>query len=284
MIKKIVKAGLILVVAMLFGCGQSDVNYTELAKPQLSAFSNAMPFLGKYTRQYNILGEAHTMQLSFDEHNGTLKTTGKFLNQNAMFTTLGYDSQAKRWLGVSDAGSLFVIFWDDANPAQPKIYTRFFPLKNASQKTFLKHLEQVLALKRPTKEDNTFKGWNTVYKGQNAPLNNSLPYLGTFTSISPKNHTPKIKTFTFTHDTLSIDGMDIKQLSYHAGDRRWVGQMGNRYALMFFVPKSEPDVFDISFSLYDNHKYLYNAKPDEVRPRYWFTYKRTTTPTTEVKP
>lgn len=264
-----------ILLGLLSGCGSSNVNYAQVAKTKLGDFSNPMPFLGDYTRQYNILDKAHTMQLSFDENSGTLKTSGQLLNQDARFTTLGYDPKAKRWLGVSDAGSLLLIFWGgSASDSEIKIYKRFFPLKSKSKDSFLKKIDEVTALARPEAGDNTYTGWNTLHKGNSAPLDNTLPYLGKFIAIPQKDNTPRIKEFTFTDNALSINGMDIKKLSYHTGDRRWVGQVGERFALMFLNPTSEADTFDISFSLYDNHKYLYNAKPDEVRPRYWFTYKR----------
>lgn len=261
-----------LVVALLLSACQGEkLDFAALTAPYQQSPLQAVPLAGKYGHRYQIAQKDQELWLNFAGNQLTLSMQGQIQSQHTL-TVLSYEPQSQKLLAYSENGVALALFIEQKSQDQALIYLRQFKAKHSSP-AFSQALKDAAATTRPPMDDLNHHGWQQ-FDANAAKLVDNLPFSGTFITEDAKL-AHFAKTLTTADGTILLNDAALEKWSYYPAEQRLVGKIGESYVLIFFAYNPQtPDQLGVSLSLYDNNKYLYTAKRQEIRTRYWHQYHR----------
>lgn len=222
-------------------CGneQPAVSDQEL----LAALPNQpLPFAGTYSWSFKLAGFEQISSHGFFGDKINYQMQGKIHSTTYQMQQLAYDSEQQKWLGKDGKGNYYVLFFKDIKSSSMSIYKR-------------KHqqLEPLLKFSQPPATATTDHGWNVYSKyRQQQEL---LP-------ISGKYKTSTANLEVFSHYIL-LNNKRIKMLSYHSGERRFVGSYNNKYITIFFKSFAAPQL-ELAYFWFENVNQAYAINYQQV--------------------
>lgn len=220
-------------------------------KEQLS--NDAFPFRKTYSWAFKLMGVNQKSIHSFYSDSIVYEMKGKIHSTLYTMYKLSYNSEENKWIGQTSDSIVYVLFFKDVKDKSLTLYKR---------KCKTEGLKEALETKMPSPDTTEDHGWN-VYHLDGYEVEDKLPLSGDY---SNKNHQISISDSLFI-----IDDKSIEKMSYHSGERRWVGKQGERYLQVFFENLETTDSIKLSISWFKDLEALYNTKYNEAEN--WHFYK-----------
>ncbi|MBS9779329.1 MAG: hypothetical protein KGV51_01760 [Moraxellaceae bacterium] len=179
------------------------------------------------------------------------KMRGKAHSTDYRIEKVSYDDTDKKWIGKSEDGTVYVLFFKDITDESITIYKH----KCANG------MEEAIAFARPADDETKDHGWNIYAHEATDEKEDVLPFAGTYQNeeqqlkinINDKQVTYQDKTYT--------------KLSHHTGEKRWVGKLDDELLVVFYQTNTQDaDNYQellLAIETFDDGEPAYKAKHDE---------------------
>lgn len=185
---------------------------------------------------------------TFGENYIDYRMRGKVHSTDYRMEKISYDSLQEKWIGRAEDGTIYVIFFKDIGEDNITLY------KHKCDNS----LSEAFALERPAADTTAHHGWNTYTReGMKAP-DRLLPLSGEYRNIQTQ------QKIVLDDPEVTWQGKTYRKVTHHVGGKRWVGQLGNTYLLIFYkLPKSSEDLLKLSLQLLSDIDEVYKIKHDQ---------------------
>ncbi len=162
---------------------------------------------------------------------------------------ISYDDSNKKWIGKSEDGTVYVLFFKDISDKAITIY---------------KHkctggLTEAIDFARPADDETKDHGWNVyVYEGIEEQ-EDVLPFKGEY------HNEEQQLDIDIKDEQVSYQGKNYTKLTHHTGEKRWVGHFGNELLVLFYQPSKQDDYKELLLAVetFDDEERAYKVKHDE---------------------
>ncbi|MEM6645855.1 MAG: hypothetical protein AAF730_06350 [Bacteroidota bacterium] len=202
------------IIGLFAACSYTSTEQ-DLQRHQAAFVHDAFAHAGDYHWTFQLMGTTQHSAHTFFADSIQYRMTGKVYSTDYTMQKLSYDAASSKWIGQDEAGFVYALFFKDATDSTLTIYKR--KCKEAG-------LEEALAFGRPADDATTDHGWN-VYTLGNRDALDRLPVTGAFGHDQDALH--------LTDGVVTWNGRAFQKLSYHAGERRWVGHADSLYLQVF---------------------------------------------------
>lgn len=197
---------------------------------------------GTYKWSFQLMGTKQTSIHTFFSDSILYKMKGKIYGTEYPMYKLSYNEKDKKWIGKDPKNTIYVLFFKEKTDSTVSIYKR---------KCKDKGIKEALNFTCPKPNATDDHGWN-VYALAGYNMEDNLPILGNFFNQ---------KTDIFISDKkIVINNKTIEKMSFHSGERRWVGKYNNQYLQVFFKSLSNLDSLQISVNWFSDLEKLYKTK------------------------
>ncbi|MEM1093871.1 MAG: hypothetical protein AAGJ10_04650 [Bacteroidota bacterium] len=201
-------------IGLLAACSYKSTEQ-DLQRHQAAFVHDAFTQAGDYHWTFQLMGTTQHSTHTFFADSIQYRMTGKVYSTEYTMQKLSYDASAGKWIGQDEAGFVYAMFFKDATDSTLSLYKR--KCKDGG-------LEEALAFARPADDATSDHGWN-VYALGNRDVLDRLPITGTFSHQQDALH--------LTDAVVTWNGRAFEKLSYHAGERRWMGHADSLYLQVF---------------------------------------------------
>lgn len=244
----------IFLIGLLFN-SCSYKNSMEDNKKYESEFSkDDFQLKGTYVWDFKLMGVDQKSIHSFYTDSIIYEMKGKIHRTKYPMYKLSYNSKENKWIGQTPDSIVYVMFFKEINDNSMTIYKR---------KCTEEGLKEALEFEFPEDTATEDHGWNTYYLDGHE-VEDTLPVSGVYNS---GNH--KIE---LSDSEVIIDGKSILKMSYHSGERRWVGENDKEYLQIFFDNFKSNDSINLSMEWFSDLELLYNKKHSEAKD--WAIYTK----------
>ncbi len=201
---------------------------------------------GDYHWDFTLMGGTQHSTHTFYADSITYNMEGKVYATEYTMHKLSYDKAVNKWIGL-DADSI--------------VYVLFFKEKTDSTIMMYKHkckdggLEEAINFAFPAPDATDDHGWN-VYALHSDLTRDILPVSGTFVHKSDELH--------LSDKVITLNGRTFDKLSYHAGERRWMGQADSLYLQVFIEQFENPDTLTLAVAQHTDLEFAYKVKYQAV--------------------
>lgn len=226
---------------LLSACGHKNNAATTLEFAD-KLIKDEFPYTGEYTWKFNLLGgeQVSTQDLYPDSIVYTM--TGRVYSTRYTIHKLSYEKKNGKWIGQDKDGTVYVHFFKEATDSTLTIY---------KHKCKANGLEEALEFKLPAADATADHGWN-VHGLNGIDVLDTLPVHGRFASAG--------QVLTISDSHIQIGDRKASKLSYHAGERRWVGQYQSSYLQVFFRNLNSAESIQAAYTWSPDLEELYNTK------------------------
>lgn len=168
---------------------------------------------------------------------------GKIHSADYRMQQLSYDAKAKKWIGETPDGIVYVLFFKDINKNHVILYKR--KCKDG--------LAEAIAFQRPPPNATADHGWNVYTReGATAPTD-TLPLFGDYQNGG--------QNIALSDQTVTWQGKTYQKLTHHHGEKRWVGQLDDTYLLLFYqLPTKNNTALSLSLQILTDIETAYQVK------------------------
>lgn len=227
-------------------------NYKN-TKKDTEKFSNRLgkdtfKLKGTYYWNFKLMGALQESVNTFYADSIAYQMKGKIYSTKYTMKKLSYNDAEKRWIGEDSKKTVYVMFFKEQTDSSVVIY---------KHKCKTKGLEEALNFAYPKPDATDDHGWN-VYGRKNILIESKQILFGIYKNKEQKLFFNKNNSITFEDETYT-------KISYHEGERRWVGynKALKKYLQIFHKPiKDEKSVY-LSVKKYTNIKKVYTIKYQE---------------------
>ncbi len=253
---------LIAFVLLLQSC--KDNNAIQENKPKTEKIEENEPspdgfnlIRGKFEWNFKIVLSKQKSIHTFYKDKIEYEMKGLIHSTKYTMTKISYDKNEKRWIGKDKNNTIYVLFFKDIKNNSVVIYKTKFKGENA--------LEKAKEFEYPAPDDTRNHGWN-MYSRDGKSVDDPILFEGEYHS---KDH-----KLIVSKDKLILDGKSYQKLSYHKGERRWVGKLDNNYLQLFFKPfnNNYKEIY-IDIQYHKDLEKTYKTKYDETKKFIKFTKK-----------
>ncbi|MEL6674944.1 MAG: hypothetical protein AAFR61_22240 [Bacteroidota bacterium] len=230
---------------LLLGCGYKSTS-DEVARFSSQFSQDEFTLQGPYHWDFQLMGgtqnSLHTLYA--DSIAYTMK--GAVYSTQYTMEKLSFDQVENKWIGRDGEGNVYVLFFKDQTDQSVSIYKH--KCKNNG-------IEEALAFKLPDENATDDHGWN-VYTYNQPDAQDLLEIVGTYANAD--------HSLDLTDSLVLLAGSPFTKLSYHAGERRWVGKQNSFYLQLFFKEVSnDPEIF-LFVQVYEDLEEAYQVKYQDV--------------------
>lgn len=182
---------------------------------------------------------------NFHEDYIDYRMRGKIYSTDYKMEKLSYDRKNRKWIGLSDDGTVFVIFFKQLGENHITLYKR--KCRNG--------LQEAINLNVPADDATDDHGWNQYTRKGVSPAISLMPISGYFASEN--------NTLLIDDASIELNNEAYQKITHHLGERRWVGEKDGRYLLVFYeMPADNGDVA-MSIQTFDDIESAYKAKHNQ---------------------
>lgn len=170
---------------------------------------------------------------------------GKVHSTDYRMKKLSYDAEAKKWIGETADGIVYVLFFKDIDKDKLTLY------KHKSKGG----LAEAIAFKKPPADATADHGWN-VYTREGVTADaDTLPLSGNYQNAEQM-------LVALSDQAVTWQGKTYQKLTHHDGEKRWVGQRNDSYLLLFYeLPQGDNDsTVQLSLQTLTDIEAAYKAK------------------------
>lgn len=261
--KKIVISVFIVLVAILAYIfytqkipGNTRANVQQLQEQFKQDFpeqlkDDPLPLSGKYGWQFYLGPAKQVSTHNFLPDKINYQMTGKVYSTDYLMHQLSYDDTQKKWIGTAD-GVVYVLFFKDINHNTITLYKH--KCKNG--------LAEAVNFASPADDATADHGWNVYTREGVQAQEDDLPLSGVYKDISNQS-------INLSDDTVTWQGTTYQKMTHHTGEKRWVGQQGEEFLLMFYeLPTTDNNQINnnpikISLQTFTDLEQVYKTKHDQ---------------------
>ena len=242
-------------LSMLFLMSCSYRNSEQETSKYADRFSHdEVSLSGAYYWSFQLMGGKQLSTHTFYADSIVYSMEGKVYSTDYTMRKLSYEAATGKWIGEDADNVVYVLFFRDKTDSTVTIYKR---------KCDEAGLREAINFGVPAHDATDDHGWN-LYALEDDGKEDVLPIVGKYT----------------TKDKLSIDLTDrvivynnraFEKLSYHSGERRWVGKGDKAYLQVFFQDLKADNDLLLDVSLYNDLEVAYRTKYAEAT---WENYKK----------
>lgn len=215
---------------------------------------DSFPYKGNYVWAFNLMGGEQVSTHSLYPDSIIYTMTGKVYSASYTIQKLSYEQENSKWIGEDENGIVYVLFFKEKTDSTLTIY---------KHKCKTKGLEEALHFDMPAPDATDDHGWN-VYSINKDDTRDVLPIAGHFSNAE--------NIFLISDSILTFNQKEVKKMSFHSGERRWVGQYQDQYLQVFFKHLNPENTIQLSATWSNNLEELYNTKYKSVDN--WKTYTK----------
>lgn len=238
---------------MISSCVQKN-NSEDITKFSAQLVHDTFPYAGKYSWKFDLMTSEQVSTHILHADSITYTMSGKVYNTDYTMKKLSFDNSNNKWIGIDENGIAYALFFKDKTDTTLTIY---------KHKCKSNGIEEALQFAKPAADATSDHGWN-VYSLNGHDLKDVLPVTGRFNN--DKN------ILEISDGIVVINGKIVEKISFHAGERRWVGKYGSEYVQLFFQNMNEMEHPEISITWSSNSQELYNTKYQTIHN--WQIYER----------
>ncbi len=211
-------------------------------------------YTGTYLWKFNIMGTEQTSSHTFFADSIQYEMKGEVYTVNYTMNKISYDKLQGKWIGETDDKTVYVLFLKDKTDSTVTLYKH----KCASN-----GLQEAIAFDIPADDVTDDHGWNIyTLKGKELPME-VLPIAGNF--VNDKHN------LLLSDAVVEIDGKKVNKMSFHLGERRWVGKCDDKYLQLFFKSLENTNTIELSLNWFDDVEKLYKVKYNSIKDWQTFT-------------
>lgn len=245
---------LIFTLLYLVSCTYKNTKQ-DIAKHKNALKQDVFPFKGVYSWSFELMGSTQVSTNTFYTDSIVYDMKGKTYSTHYSINKLSFDKDKNKFIGKSSDHIVYVYFLKQKTDSTITIYKH-----NCKRKG----LEEAIAFQLPNDKATEDHGWNTYSLKGYSREKDFLPLRGNFKS-SKQNISISDKIIVF-------ENKQVEKISYHSGERRWVGKYKNRYLLVFFKGLEEKENIQIYVNWYDDLEKLYKTKYNSINLENWKNY------------
>lgn len=252
--------------AMLVACSRESVGDKNRATPGEHAQEvvaaadlrrDTFPLRGSYRWTFELAGFTQVSTHTFDENQIAYSMEGRVYATEYTMRMVSYDADDRKWIGHDDEHH-YAMFIDPQEDGRLNMYKH----KCAG-------LAEALAFARPAPDATEDHGWNIYTRFGETELADELPLAGTYRSESGS------LSLALADAAVSMDSVEYRKLTYHGGERRWVGNAGARYLLMFWRSEDPSNVvIEVAVATTDDMERAYSINQGELEASQWQQLRR----------
>ncbi|MEM9920664.1 MAG: hypothetical protein AAF990_21380 [Bacteroidota bacterium] len=232
-------------LSLLFSCTHKSTN-DEVAKYKAQFQQDEFELEGTYHWDFQLMGGTQHSIHTLYADSITYSMKGKVYSTEYTMQKLSFDKTNNKWIGRDENGIIYVLFFKGKTDQSLTIY------KHKCKKN---GLQEALAFDVPKPDATEDHGWN-IYSLDKPDERDVLAVQGIFKSDA--------HTLTLADGQVSLDEQSFSKLSYHAGERRWVGQQDSTYLQVFFKDFDDGEKLYVSASKHEDLEKAYRIKFHEV--------------------
>lgn len=241
-----------LAILILTSCAQKN-SKEETNKYADQLKTDVFEYSGKYVWSFDLMGEQISTHTLYPD-SITYTMEGKVYSTNYTMKKLSYEKDKGKWIGEDENGIVYVLFFKEKTDSTLTIY------KHKCKKN---GLEEALNFGVPAPDATDDHGWN-VYAMNGNDTRDVLPISGSFSNAESK--------IIISDSILTFGEKKVQRISYHSGERRWVGKYQSQYLQVFFKNLKVEDSVQLSATWFTDAQAMYNTKYNTISN--WKVYAR----------
>ena len=229
-------------IGSLFSCSHKNTpEQTQEFADQLT--SDNFTLTGDYHWNFQLMGGTQHSIHTFYPDSITYVMEGKVYSATYTMKKLAFDQSQNKWIGQDGDGIVYVLFFKDKTDTSITLY---------KHKCSTNGLQEALDFEIPTPNATEDHGWN-IYTLSEEDTEDMLSLSG--------NYVYKDTSLMVFDSLVIFNGKQFHKLSYHAGERRWVGQTNDSTFLQLFFKELAPvDSLSISVMEFTDWEKAYQTK------------------------
>ena len=224
----------------------------EKHKNELS--NDSFNYSGKHSWSFQLMGTKQTSIHTFYADSIVYEMKGKVHSTKYVINKLSYDSKQNKWIGESPDNTVYVLFFKEKTDSTVTLY------KHKCKKG---GLEEAIKFNIPKPDATNDHGWNT-YALDGYKVEDKLLLSGRYFNND--------NTIELDDTAFIIDGKKVLKMSFHSGERRWVGKYQDKYVQVFFKELNDDDSLQLSINWFDDLETLYKIKYNTIN--HWMRYEK----------
>lgn len=216
--------------------------------------TDVFEYNGKYVWAFDLMGSEQISTHTLYQDSITYRMTGKVYSVEYTMKKLSYEKGKNKWIGEDENGIVYVLFFTEKTDSTITMY---------KHKCKTEGLNEAINYDIPAFDATDDHGWNTYALNGN-DTKDVLPILGKFT-----NGVDNIEISDFA---LKFNDSEVQKVSYHSGERRWVGEYEDQYLQVFFKNFEVDDSIQLSATWYTDVQKMYSTKYNTIKN--WQLYAR----------
>lgn len=236
-----------ILLSVLFLTSCAYKNSKEETNKYLTQFKkDNFEYKGKYIWAFNLMSSEQVSTHTFYKDSIAYTMTGKVYSTQYTMKKLSYEKDKGKWIGEDENKIIYVLFFKNKTDSTLTIY---------KHKCKTNGLEEALTFGVPAPNATDDHGWN-VYAKNGKVTKDILPISGNFTNAKNK--------IIINDSVLIFNEKEVKKISYHSGERRWVGKYKDEYLQVFFKNVELKDSLQLSATWFTNAQTMYNTKYNTI--------------------
>ncbi len=211
-------------------------------------------YKGSYVWAFDLMGGEQVSTHTFYPDSISYTMKGKVYSTDYTMKKLSYQKEKNKWIGEDEDNIVYVLFFKEKTDSTLTIY---------KHKCKTNGLGEAFNFAIPAPDATDDHGWN-VYALNHDETRDILPISGHFYNAE--------KELTIGDAQIIYNQKNVKKMSFHVGERRWVGRHDDEYLQVFFKSLNVEDSVQLSIVWSDNLEALYSTKYKSVNN--WETYAR----------
>ena len=228
------------IVSFLLSCSYKNTE-EETLKYADQLPSDEFPLKGTYYWSFQLMGGKQLSTHTFYSDSIVYSMKGKVYSTDYTMRKLSYEAATNKWIGEDEDRIVYVLFFRDKTDSAVNIYKR---------KCKDKGLQEAINFGVPSDDATEDHGWN-IYALEDDE-EDVLPLEGEY---ALNKH-----ILYLTDSVIVYNNRQFEKLSYHSGERRWVGKHDNEYLQIFFQHLKPDSDLLLDIRLYDDLEVAYKTK------------------------
>lgn len=244
---------ILIAILLLTSCAHKN-SKEETRKYSNQFKKDAFEYKGSYTWAFDLMGSEQTSIHTLYPDSIAYTMTGKVYATNYTMKKLSYEKEKEKWIGEDENGIVYVLFFKEKTDNTLTIY---------KHKCKTNGLEEALNFDIPAPDATDDHGWN-IYALNGNDTRDILTISGSF--VNAENN------IDISDSILRFNEKEVQKISYHSGERRWVGKYQDQYLQVFFKKLGINDSVQLSATWFTDAQAMYNTKYNTINN--WKVYTR----------
>lgn len=250
---KTLNIAVLTIVLLLLSCVHKN-RKEETNKYASQLKKDVFEHVGDYVWTFDLMSSKQVSTHTFFQDSIAYTMTGKVYSTDYTMKKLSYEKDKGKWIGEDENGIVYVLFFKEETDSTLTIY------KHKCKKN---GLEEALNFDVPKPDATDDHGWN-IYALNGNDTRDFLHITGNFANTDSK--------IDISDSIFKFDEKKVQKISYHSGERRWVGKYKNHYLQVFFKNLEAEDSVQLSATWFTNAQTMYNTKYNTINN--WKVYAK----------